>query len=304
MSESTIELLPVAAPLGAEIRCGDVRTLNERARQRLREALIEHLVLVVRNQTLSDTELIAFGRTFGELDVAPLAYTDGHKARSHDEVIVVSNVKEGGVPIGVLGDAEVVWHSDNSYRETPLAASMLYGIEIPANGGETGFVNMYLALETLPAQLRAAIAGRRLKHDATYNSAGVLRRGYQPTSDVRAAPGPWHPIVRTHPQSGHDALYLGRRPNAYIEGLSVDDSEALLNALWSHATRAHLAWHHTWRRGDLLIWDNRCVMHHRNPFDPDARRVMHRIQCKGERPYLDPHGAGKERHPRALADLQ
>ena len=184
-----VEVLPIAAPLGAQVRCGDVRKLEENARALLRAALIEHLVLVVRDQTLSDQELIAFGRTFGELDAAPLAYTDGHKARSHEEVIIVSNVKEGGVPIGVLGDAEVVWHSDNSYRETPLAVSMLYGIEIPASGGETGFVNMYLAHETLPSRLRAKIEGGRLKHDATYNSAGALRRGFQPTSDVRACAG-------------------------------------------------------------------------------------------------------------------
>ena len=295
-----IEVLPVAAPLGAEIRCGDVRNLDDGARAGLREALIAHLVLVIRDQALSDPELIAFGRAFGALDAAPLAYTDGHKERSHEEVIVVSNVKEGGIPIGVLGDAEDVWHSDNSYRETPLAASMLYGIEIPAGGGETGFVNMYLALETLPSELRRAIEGRRLKHDATYNSAGVLRRGYLPTDDVRAAPGPWHPIVRTHPQSGHAALYLGRRPNAYIEGLSVEASEALLNALWAHATRPQVAWHHTWRRGDVLVWDNRCVMHHRNPFDAAARRVMHRIQCKGERPFHDANSAVSGRHPRAL----
>ena len=295
-----VEVLPIAAPLGAEVRCGDVRKLAENARAHLRAALTEHLVLVIRDQSLRDEDLIAFGRTFGELDAAPLAYTDGHKERQHEEVIVVSNVKEGGVPIGVLGDAEVVWHSDNSYRETPLAASMLYGIEIPASGWETGLVNMYLALESLPEDLRAAIEGARLKHDATYNSAGVLRRGFQPTNDVRAAPGPWHPIVRTHPQSGCDALYLGRRPNAYIEGLPVEDSEALLNRLWSHATRLEVAWHHTWRRGDILIWDNRCVMHHRNPFDPDARRVMHRIQCKGERPYRDRQAATRRRHPRAL----
>lgn len=294
------ELLPIAAPLGAEVRCGDVRTLDEDGRARLRDALTEHLVLVFRGQALSDPELIAFGRTFGALDVAPLAYTDGQKDRAHEEVIVVSNVKEGGVPIGVLGDAEVLWHSDNSYRETPLAASMLYGIQIPAAGGETGFVNMYLALETLPGDLRAAIEGRRLKHDATYNSAGVLRRGFQPTSDARAAPGPWHPIVRTHPQSGHDALYLGRRPNAYIESLPIEESERVLDALWAHATRAEVAWHHTWRPGDILIWDNRCVMHHRNPFDSNAQRVMHRVQCKGERPYHDAGSARAERHPRAL----
>jgi taurine dioxygenase len=294
-----MEIRRNTAYLGAEVRCGDVRRLGAEARAGLRAAITEHLVLVIRGQQLSDPELIDFGRTFGELDVAPLAYTDDHRERLFPEIIIVSNVKEGGVPIGVLGDAEVVWHSDNSYRETPLSFSMLYGVEIPASGGETGFINMYLAVETLPAALRSAIEGRKLKHDATYNSAGVLRRGYQPTNDVRAAPGPWHPIVRTHPDSGYDALYLGRRPNAYIDGLAIDESEALLNALWSHATRDAFAWHHGWQRGDILIWDNRCVMHHRNPFDPSARRVMHRIQCKGERPQYNPATSARGPHPRS-----
>src|SRR5512134_3806611 len=169
------EVHPIDAPLGAEVRCGDVKALEGGARSHLRAALTEHLVLLIRDQALSDADLIGFGSTFGELDAAPLAYTDGQKPREHEEVIVVSNVKDGGIPIGVLGDAEVVWHSDNSYRETPLAASALYAIEIPAAGGETGFVNMYLALDTLPAELARAIVDRRLKHDATYNSAGVLR---------------------------------------------------------------------------------------------------------------------------------
>jgi taurine dioxygenase len=295
-----IELIPVSPWLGAEAKCGDVRQLDAPGREVLRRALTEHLVLVVRGQTLDDADLIEFGRTFGELDVAPLAYTDNQKPRDHPEVIVISNVVEGGVPIGVLGDAEVIWHSDNSYRETPLAASALHSIELPPDGGETGFANMYLALETLPSQLRARIERRTLKHDATYNSAGQLRKGYQPVTDVRTAPGPSHPIVRTHPVSGCDALYLGRRPNAYIDGMDVDESEALIDALWAHATRVARTWHHSWRVGDILIWDNRCVMHHRNPFDPASRRVMHRVQCKGERPF-HAAAAGGGRHPRTAA---
>lgn len=299
----TIEFVPLSPWLGAEVRGLDVRSPAPGSAARLREALREHLVLLVRGQPMSDSQLIAFGRAFGDLDVAPLAYThDAHKGRDHPEIIVISNVTEGGVPIGVLGDAEVVWHSDNSYRDTPLAGSILHGIEIPAGeGGETGFANMYLALETLPADLRRRVEDARIKHDATYNSAGQLRKGYAPVTDVRDAPGPWHPIVRTHPDSGHQALYLGRRPNAYVEGLEVADSEALLDALWAHATRADRTWHHAWQPGDTLIWDNRCVMHHRNPFDHAARRVMHRVQCKGEVPYRDPRAAQRGRHPRASA---
>ena len=214
---SEIEIVPMQAMLGAEVRCGDVRKLDDAAVAAIRQAWLDHLVIVIRGQQLSDPEQIAFGKRFGELDLAPLAKTGKEKARSHDEVIVISNVLENGVPIGVLRDAEVVWHSDNSYRDAPLSFSALYALEIPPTGGNTGFANMYRALETLPADLRKRIDGLSIKHDMTYNSAGDLREGFKPVTDVRDAPGPLHPIVRTHPETGYNALYLGRRPNAYID---------------------------------------------------------------------------------------
>ena len=279
-----IEVIAMPAPLGAEVRCGDLRALDEAGIAALREAWLAHLVIVIRGQTLTDPELIAFGRRLGELDLAPLAKTGNEKVRAHEEVIVVSNVMEDGKPIGVLRDAEVVWHSDNSYRDVPLSFSALYSLEVPPAGGNTGFANMYRAFETLPADLRRRIDKLTIKHDMTYNSAGDLREGFEPVSDVRDAPGPRHPIVRTHAETGYNALYLGRRPNAYIDGLPVEESERLLDALWSHATQPQLTWHHQWRAGDLLMWDNRCVMHYRAPFDGGARRVMHRIQGKGDKP--------------------
>ena len=157
---------------------------------------------------------------------------------------------------------------------------------------------MYLALETLPADLRARGAGLKIKHDMTYNSAGDLREGFQPVTDVRAAPGPHHPIIRTHGETGYNALYLGRRPNAYVDGLPVAESEQLLDALWAHATQPQFTWHHQWRVGDIVIWDNRCVMHYRAPFDGGARRVMHRIQGKGDKPVLR-SDAKPAPHPRS-----
>jgi taurine dioxygenase len=160
---------------------------------------------------------------------------------------------------------------------------------------------MYLALETLDAGVKGRLEGLTLKHDMTYNSAGDLREGFRPVSDVRKSPGPSHPVVRTHAETGYDALYLGRRPNAYINGLAVDESEALLEKLWSHATRLEHTWRHAWQAGDILIWDNRCVMHHREPFDAGARRVMHRIQCAGEKPAKSPNA--KTGHPRARATI-
>jgi taurine dioxygenase len=287
---TTIQVTPLSPVIAAEVDCGDVRRLDAAGAEALRHALDEHLVIRIRGQQLSDPELIAFGGQLGELDFAPLAKTGKERARAHPEIVVVSNVLENGEAIGVLRDAEVVWHSDNSYRDRPLSYSALYALEVPPAGGNTGFANMYLALETLDPALRQKIEGRTLKHDMTYNSAGDLREGFRPVNDVRDAPGPSHPIIRTHPRSGCNALYLGRRPNAYINGYTVEESEALLEALWAHATQSRFTWHHVWRPGDILIWDNRCAMHHRDPFDSGHRRVMHRVQCAGEAPALRPEG--------------
>ena len=162
-------------------------------------------------------------------------------------------------------------------------ASLLYALEVPPEGGETGFANMYLAYQTLPSKLKAAVEGRMLKHDSTYNSAGELRRGFKEVSDPREAPGAVHPIVRVHPDTGRKALFLGRRRNGYIEGLPLEESEVLLDALWAHATRDDFTWYQEWQPGDLIVWDNRCTLHRRNAFDPNCRRLMHRTQIKGSR---------------------
>jgi taurine dioxygenase len=199
-------------------------------------------------------------------------------------VMVISNVIENGVAIGQLGAYEAIWHTDMSYIPEPPMASALYSLEVPTSGGDTGFCNMYLALETLPADLRRAIDGKVCRHDASRNSAGELRRGFVDAADASQTIGAEHPIVRTHPATGRKALFLGRRRNAYIPGLPLADSEGLLDALWAHATKDEFTWYQQWRVGDLILWDNRCVMHRRDAFDPNARRVMHRTQIKGDRP--------------------
>jgi taurine dioxygenase len=172
-----------------------------------------------------------------------------------------------------------------SYIAEPPMASALYALEVPEAGGDTGFTNMYAAGESLPADLRARIAGLVCRHDASRNSAGELRRGFADVSDPSECVGVEHPILRTHPATGRTALFLGRRRNAYIPGLPLARSEALLDALWAQATAERLTWYQHWRAGDLVLWDNRCVMHRRDAFDPALRRVMHRTQIKGDRPY-------------------
>jgi taurine dioxygenase len=241
----------------------------------------ERLVVVFHGQKLSDPQLITFSRNFGELDPpGPNPYGQPFN-KEHPELNVISNVVVDGKPIGNLGDGEAVWHADMTYVEVPPKAAMLHSLEIPPTGGNTYFANMFAAYESLPADLKKAATGKVAVHDASTNSAGMLRKGYQPVSDVREVVGAQHPLVRTDPQTGRKALFLGRRPNSYVLGLDVAESEALLDALWAHATQPQFAMCHEWQVGDLLMWNNLSVLHRRDPFDPKSRRIMHRSQIKG-----------------------
>jgi taurine dioxygenase len=162
-------------------------------------------------------------------------------------------------------------------------AAILHALEVPPVGGDTYWANMYLAYETLPASLKGEVERRMAVHDATYNSAGMLRKGYQDITDPREAPGARHPLVRVHGETGRKSLFLGRRRNSYIIGLSLAASEALLDELWAHAAQPQFIFRQQWRPGDVLVWDNRCTLHRRDAFDPSARRLMHRTQIKERR---------------------
>jgi taurine dioxygenase len=269
---------------GAKAVSGDLRAIDDAAFTAIQTAWIAHQVLLFRDQALSHRDLLAFSRRFGELDHAPIQENGRRFVEGIPELYVVSNVIENGVAIGSLGAGEAVWHTDMSYLPSPPKASMLYALEIPPSGGDTSFGDMYAAVELLPAGLRRRVAGMRVKHDGTYNSGGYVREGVIPTDDPREAPGTLHPMVCTHPESGRQMLYLGRRRMAWIEGLDLPDSEALLDEIWSYATHPAIAWMHRWRVGDLVLWDNRCTMHRRAPFDPETRRIMHRTQIKGSAP--------------------
>lgn len=291
-----ITVQPMPAAIGADVECGSVRQMDEAVFAELRRAFLDHLVILIRGQSLTVPDLLAFGRRFGELSPAAPVHK-GQKPREYPELAVISNVIENGEAIGGLGDGEAVWHSDSCFNEVPPGASILHSLEIPPHGGDTGFSNMYLALETLPAELRRAIRGRTIKHDLRYTSGGQLRPGYAGDEDIRTTPGPRHPIARRHPETGCDALYLGRRPHAFVSDLPLAESDALLDALWAHAANPEFTWHHQWRVGDILIWDNRCVMHRRDAFDPDSRRIMQRTQCKGA-PVIEGNAISCVPHPR------
>tara|TARA_R110000824_G_scaffold390760_17_gene588002 strand:+ start:39258 stop:40115 length:858 start_codon:yes stop_codon:yes gene_type:complete len=283
----SIEVIPTGAALGAEVRGLDLTSpLSPEIFDAVQQAWYDHSVLLFRGQSLDDDQLIQFSKNFGELDIAPASATDmaGAQEKSRPEIWIISNVVENGKPIGALGDKEAEWHTDMSYVAKPPMASVLHALEIPKAGGNTSFGNMYKALETMPDDLRRQIEGRICNHDSSMTSVGELRAGAGEVVDVRKAPGTKHPIIRTHPATGGKTLYLGRRMNGYVQGMDVDASEALLDALWAHCTKPEFTWTHTWRVGDLLIWDNRCTIHRRDAFNGAERRVMHRTQIKGDQP--------------------
>jgi len=279
----SIQVKKLGDALGAEVSGVDLsRTLAAGTFAEIRKAWLDHLVLRFREQTLSDPQLLAFSRLFGELDPpGPNPYGKPFLPE-HPEMNVISNIKTDGAPIGGLGDGEAIWHADMTYVDSPPMAAILHALEVPPSGGDTYWANMVLACQKLPANLRKKIEGRKAVHDATYNSAGIMRKGYREVTDPRKAPGAQHALIRVHPETGRECLFLGRRRNSCIVGMELGESEALLDEVWAHATRAEFTFCQRWRVGDVLIWDNRCTLHRRDSFDPAARRLMHRTQIKGD----------------------
>ena len=275
-----ITVKPISAKFVADITEIDLSTVTEQAFNHLYKAWLEYGVLRIRNQTINEDQLQTFSAMFGPLEEIPFGRMPEaeRKKIKNRYVTQLSNIIENGKPIGGLGNAEAAWHSDMTYIDTPPPASILLAVEVPARGGDTYFADQVAALAALPAALRVRIEPLSIKHDAAHTSIGKLRPGYAAFDDPREAPGAVHSIIRTHEETGQQALYLGRREWACIPGLSLSESEALLDELWSYAARPDYVWRQTWQPGDVIIWDNRRVLHRRDPFNQSERRLMKRCQ--------------------------
>lgn len=276
-----MRIVPLTEHTGADILDVDVKTLTDAQFDRIYQTWLDRCVLRFRDQQLDIDDLQRFSARFGPLEEMPQYSRMSEEAQrriANKYVTVISNVKVDGKPIGGLGNAEASWHSDMTYNPVIPTASVLLGEEIPPVGGDTHFANQFAAYEALPAALKQRLETVRIKHDAAHNSVGELRSTYaQPSSPVDA-PGAVHPAVMVHPETGRKALFLGRRDWAYIPGLSLADSEALLDEIWSYAAPAQFVWTQQWRVGDVVIWDNRSALHKRDDFDPAQRRLMRRCQ--------------------------
>jgi len=304
------QVVPAQAALGAEVRGLDLTRLDDATFAQLHRAWLDHVMLVFRGQALAAADLVTLVRRFGTPVTSSGLHKRDLKERSGmgllnlpPEVTVVSNVKQDGKAVGILGDGEVVWHSDFSFKERPTAARMLVAMEVPPRelGGSTFFLSCYAAYDALPAATKQRISGLTVKQADIVDTAMKVRPGMSLDMDFRSVPGPSHPIISTHPETGHNMLFLGRRHGSYVNGLSLDDSEALLDELWEHAAQARFWYEHKWSVGDVVVWDNRAILHRRDPFESTSRRVLYAAQVEGHRPYEAPDALARPPHPRAQA---
>ena len=276
-------IIPVSKHIGAMVLDVDLAKIDEKTFTVISDAFDKYNGLLFREQSLSPEQLVKFSRLFGDLDHAPQMENGQTAVAGIPEIYIVSNIlNENKEPIGSLGAGEAVWHTDMSYLPNPPDISMLYALEIPPVGGDTSLCSMAAAFNTLPDKIKTKVAQLSIKHDGTYNSGGLLRKGLRADNDPMTCAGQPHPIVCAHPRTKQPVLYLGRRRNAYIVGLEREESEDLLDTLWDYATLPQNSYTHRWQVGDLLMWDNRATMHRRDPFDSSARRLMQRTQIKGQ----------------------
>jgi taurine dioxygenase len=274
---------PITPALGATVEGVSLADITPAQFARVYDIWKKHHVIVLRDQRLTNAQFERFSAMLGELDPPPNQGAGRKSVPGYPNLYVVSNRKDAtGQPIGALGDGEASWHTDMSYLERPPFASMLWSVELPSSGGDTWFASMPAALRAMPAELVARISRMAIKHDGTYDSGGNVRKGMVANDDPTQSVGTLHPIVIVQPETGEQTLYLGRRRNAWIAGLSVDESERLLNIIWSYATMPEVTLKHQWRLGDVVLWNNLTTMHRRDSFPADEVRTLHRSQIKGK----------------------
>lgn len=258
-------------------------SLSAAWRDRILDAFRTHPVLVFRNQRLTKQQQYDFTLNFGEIEGLHVGrHVDGDR---YTAVHTVSNLDAGGNPSGELRDrGNYFWHSDKSYHDVPSLLTMLHAAELPPVGGETQFANTASAWDALDADMQSRIRPLRAIHSW---EASRIQSGSTPATEAQKAERPpvEHPLVRVHPDTGRLALYLGNHAS-HIVGMDVEDGRALLRQLLAHATQARFVYSHAWRPGDLVLWDNRCLVHRAVPHQDMGRhrRILHRTVVRGTAP--------------------
>jgi taurine dioxygenase len=278
---------PLSPALGAEILGVDLRMdIPPGTVAAIVEAWHQHLVILFRSQSLSEDDQMRFARHFGVLQqrTRPPEHRNEKSIIRHPETtMLVSNIRENGKLIGSLPDGEMHFHSDQCYLEKPAKGTFLYAMEIPIQGGDTLFLNMYEAYETLPPDLKARAEGRRALNAYLYDS--TTREGNEARLDLSIHPHYVQPIVRTHPDTRRKALYVNRLMTRSVENMDEAEGEALLSRLFAHIEQDRFIYAHKWQVGDLVLWDNRCTLHARTDFSDQERRMLRRVVVAGDRAF-------------------
>lgn len=279
------EFVDLNPHIATEVRGVDLRIpLDSNTVASLRKIWVDRAVLVFRGQALAQEDLVRFAGYFGDIGergTSAKVYPTG-VGRVLPEIMLISNIRENGQPIGALPDGEMSFHHDRIQTEVPHMASLLYSVEVPSHGGDTCFAAGFAAYDTLDPSIKAKLEGRRVINGYRY---GTTKRGDR-TGGYDAEDTASHPAFRTHDESGRKAIYVNRLISQRVEGMGEDESEELLRAIFDHAEKPEFVYCHKWRVGDLVMWDNRSSMHARTDFPSDQRRLMWRTQIKGtQRPF-------------------
>ncbi len=272
------EIRPMSPVLAAEVIGLDLRRpLAEPVRQAVYDGFVRHQVLAFRDQALGTDEQIAFSEQFGTLE----RHIARNRGSDNPLVHTVSNLGADGLPSGKVNSTS--WHTDKSFRPEPSLATILHAVTMPPDGGDTCFANMYAAYEALSEADKAALDGLRVIHSWELSRE---KSGQKATpEEIRDAPPMSHPLVRVHPDSGRKCLFMGEHAS-HIDGWPMAEGRALLARLESHATEERFVYRHRWQKGDVLMWDNRCLLHRADPnFDAALHpRVLHRTCLRGTAP--------------------
>jgi taurine dioxygenase len=275
---AAISVVSLSPALGAEIRGVELsRPIDAATKAAIYRAWLDHLIILFRGQTLAEMDQVRFTEIFGAPGIRPRPKEfRAESDQLHPTVMLISNIRENGRPIGSLPDGEMMFHHDMMHIATPDKATLLYAIEVPSVGGNTMFANMYKAYETLPPLLKERLEG--LRAHVHYHYGSVQRGDDKGTPAFGASE---HPVIWTHPETGRKAVYVNRLMTDHIIGMDRAESDALLEEVFNHCEQRQFVYEHVWRVGDLLMWDNRCSMHARTDFPATERRLLRRTTVQG-----------------------
>ena len=292
-------IVPVHSCVGARVEGVDLaRPLDGASFWRIFDAFQEYSVLVFPDQRLTDEQQMAFSRRFGPLEATIKSI--GQERRLHENLVDLSNLdpQDDGKLMGwtdrrmLYQSGNQLWHTDSSFKPVPAMASLLSGREVPPIGGETEFVSMRHAYATLPEETKRRLEGKVTVHSILY-SRSTIAEGLFDAEHERDLPPVRQALVRANPANGRRAIYIGSHA-WYVEGMAYDESRRLLDDLLAHTTRRERVYQHRWRQWDLVMWDNRCMLHRGRPWDAAVhRRVMRRTTVAGEGPTAEPPFASR-----------